>query len=60
VLSAYQGGGEPPRPMPLEITQCLRVPGAELTPPPPVRRGSGRVVVVDTKYLNITKDISSF
>jgi hypothetical protein len=34
--------------MPLEITRCLRVPGAELAPPPPVRRGPGRVVAVDT------------
>jgi hypothetical protein len=29
VLSAHQGGGEPLQPMPLEITQCLRVPGAD-------------------------------
>jgi hypothetical protein len=33
VLSAHQGGGEPLRPMPLEITRCLHVPGAELAPP---------------------------
>jgi hypothetical protein len=39
VLSAHQGGGEPLRPMPLEITRCLHVPGAELAPPPPVQRG---------------------
>jgi hypothetical protein len=53
VLSAYQGGGEPLRPMPLEITQCLRVSGAELAPPPPpVHRGLGRVVAVDTPWPN--------
>jgi hypothetical protein len=41
VLSIHQGGGEPLRPMPLEITRYLRVSGAELSPPPPppVRRG---------------------
>jgi hypothetical protein len=31
VLPAHQGGGEPLRSMPLEITRCLRVPGAEIT-----------------------------
>jgi hypothetical protein len=52
VLSAHQGG-EPLRPMPLEITRCLRVPGAELAPPPPlVRRGFGRVIAVDTPWPN--------
>jgi hypothetical protein len=51
VLSAHQGGGEPLRPMPLEITRSLRVPGAELAPPP-VRRGPGRVVAVDTPWPN--------
>jgi hypothetical protein len=51
VLSAHQGGGEPLRPMPLEITRCFRVLGAEQDPPPPpVRRGPGRVVVVDTPW----------
>jgi hypothetical protein len=50
---AHQDGGEPLRPMPLEITRCLRVPGAELVPPPPpVRRGPGRVVAVDTPWPN--------
>jgi hypothetical protein len=48
-LSAHQGGGEPLRPMPLEITRCLHVPGAELAPPL-VRRGLGRVVAVDTHW----------
>jgi hypothetical protein len=44
VLSAHQGGGEPLRPMPLEITRCLHVLGAELAPPPPpVQRGPGTV-----------------
>jgi hypothetical protein len=39
--------------MPLEITRCLRVLGAELAPPPPpVRRGPGRVVAVDTPWPN--------
>jgi hypothetical protein len=53
VVSAHQDGGEPLRPMPPEITRCLRVPGAELAPPPPpVRRGPGRVVVVDTPWPN--------
>jgi hypothetical protein len=53
VLSAYQGGGEPLRPMPLEITRCLHAPGAELTPPPPpVRRGPGHVMAVDTPWPN--------
>jgi hypothetical protein len=53
VLSAHQGGGEPMRPMPLEITQCLCVPGAELAPPPPrVRCGPGRVMAVDTPWPN--------
>jgi hypothetical protein len=33
------------------ITRCLRVPGAELTPPL-VRRGPGRVVAVDTPRPN--------
>jgi hypothetical protein len=51
VLSAHQGEGEPLRPMPLEITRCLRVPGAEPAPPP-VRRGPGRVVAVDTPWSN--------
>jgi hypothetical protein len=51
VLSAHQGG-EPLRPMPLEITRCLRVPGAELAPPPPVRHGPGRVMAVDTPWPN--------
>jgi hypothetical protein len=53
VLSAHQGGGEPLRPMPLEITRCLHVPGAELAPPPPpVRHGPDRVVAVDTPWPN--------
>jgi hypothetical protein len=53
VLLAHQGGGELLRPMPLEITRCLRVPGAELAPPtPPVRRGPGRVMTVDTPWPN--------
>jgi hypothetical protein len=53
VLSAHQGGGEPLWPMPLEITRCLRVPGAEpAPPPPPVRCGSGRIVTVDTPWPN--------
>jgi hypothetical protein len=53
VLSAHQGGGESLRPMPLEITRCLRVPGAELAPPPPpVRRGHNRVMAVDTPWPN--------
>jgi hypothetical protein len=52
VLSAHQGGGEPLRPMPLEITHCLRVPRAELAPPPPVRHGHDRVVAVDTPWPN--------
>jgi hypothetical protein len=53
VLSAHQGGGEPLRSMPLEITRCLRVPGAELTsPPPPVRHGPGCVEAVDTPWPN--------
>jgi hypothetical protein len=52
-LMIHQGGGEPLRPMPLEITRCLHVLGAELVPPPPpVRRGPGRVVVVDTPWPN--------
>jgi hypothetical protein len=35
--------------MPLEITRCLCVPGAELAPPPPpVRRGPRRVMAIDT------------
>jgi hypothetical protein len=51
VLSAHQGGGEPLRPMLLEITRCLHVPGAELAPPP-VRRGPGRVMAVDTPWPN--------
>jgi hypothetical protein len=34
--------------MPLEITRCLHVLGAELVPPPPVRSGPGRVVAIDT------------
>jgi hypothetical protein len=34
VLSAHQDGGVPLRPMPLEISRCLHVPGAELAPPP--------------------------
>jgi hypothetical protein len=33
-------------------TRCLHVPGAELAPPPPVRRGPGRVVAVDTPWPN--------
>jgi hypothetical protein len=53
VLSAHQGGGEPLRLMPLEITRCLHVPGAELAPPTrPVRRGPGRVMAVDTPWPN--------
>jgi hypothetical protein len=53
VLSAHQGGGEPLQPMPLEISRCLRVPGAELAPPPPhVQRGPGHVVAVDTPWPN--------
>jgi hypothetical protein len=37
----------------LEITQCLCVPGAEpAPPPPPVRRGPGHVVAIDTPWLN--------
>jgi hypothetical protein len=52
VLSAHQGAGEPLRPMPLEITRCLHVPGADLAPAPPVRRGRGRVVAVDTTWSN--------
>jgi hypothetical protein len=52
MLSAHQGGGELLRPMPLEITRCLRVPGAELAPPPPVRHGPGCVVAVDTPWPN--------
>jgi hypothetical protein len=52
VLSIHQGGGEPLRPMPLEITRYLHVSGAELSPPPPVRRGAGRVMVVDTPWPN--------
>jgi hypothetical protein len=51
VLSAHQGGGEPLRPMLLEITRCLRVTGAELAPPT-VRRGPGRVMAVDTPWSN--------
>jgi hypothetical protein len=51
VLSAYQGGGEPLQPMPLEITRCLRVLGAELAPPP-VQRGPSHVVAVDTPWPN--------
>jgi hypothetical protein len=31
VLSAHQGGGEPLRSMPLVITRCFHVPGAELS-----------------------------
>jgi hypothetical protein len=39
--------------MPLEITRCLRVLGGEMgPPPPPVRHGPGRVVAVDTPWLN--------
>jgi hypothetical protein len=39
--------------MPLEITRCLRVPRAELAPPPPpVRRGPAHVVAVDTPWPN--------
>jgi hypothetical protein len=38
--------------MPLEITRCLRVLGAELAPPPLVRRGPGHVVAVDTAWPN--------
>jgi hypothetical protein len=52
VLSAHRGGGETLRPMPLEITRCLCVPGAELAPPPPVRRGPGCVVAADTPWPN--------
>jgi hypothetical protein len=53
VLSTHQGGGEPLQPMPLEITRCLRVPGAELAPPPPpVRRGPDHIVAVDTPWPN--------
>jgi hypothetical protein len=53
MLSAHQGGGELLWPMPLEITRCLCVPGAELAPPPPpVRRGPDCVVVVDTPWCN--------
>jgi hypothetical protein len=51
VLSAHQGGGEPLRPMSLEITRCLRVPGAEPAPPP-VRHGPDCVVTVDTPWPN--------
>jgi hypothetical protein len=51
MLSAHQGGEESLRPMSLEITRYLRVPGAELAPPP-VRRGPGRVVTVDTPWPN--------
>jgi hypothetical protein len=51
VLSAHQGGGELLRPMPLEITRCLRVSGVELTPPP-MRRGPDRVVAIDTPWPN--------
>jgi hypothetical protein len=53
VLLAHQGGGEPLWPMPLEITRCLRVSGAKLAPPPPpVRRGPGRIMAVDTPWPN--------
>jgi hypothetical protein len=53
VLWAHQGGGEPLRQMPLEITRCLCVSGAESAPPPPpVRCGLGRVVVVNTLWPN--------
>jgi hypothetical protein len=53
VPSARQGGGEPLLPMPLEVARCLRVPGAELAPPPPpVRCGPGRVVAVDSPWPN--------
>jgi hypothetical protein len=52
VLSAHHGGGEPLRPMPLEITRCLRVSGAELAPPLPVQRGPGHVVAIDTLWPN--------
>jgi hypothetical protein len=53
VLSAHQGGGEPLRLMPLEITRCLRVTGAELAPPPPpVRCEPGRVMTIDTPWPN--------
>jgi hypothetical protein len=39
--------------MPLEITRCLCVPGAELAPPPPpVQRGPDRVVAIDTPWPN--------
>jgi hypothetical protein len=50
VLSAHQGG-EPMRSMPLEITRCLHVSGAELAPPP-VRHGPGHVMAVDTPWPN--------
>jgi hypothetical protein len=53
VPSAHQGGGEPLRPIPLEVARCLRVPGVELAPPPPlVRCGPGRVVAVDSPWPN--------
>jgi hypothetical protein len=50
----HQGGGEPLCPMPLEITRCLREPGAEIAPPlpRPVRRGPTRVLTVDTTWPN--------
>jgi hypothetical protein len=33
-------------------SRCLRVPGAELAPPPPMRCGLGRVMAVDTPWPN--------
>ncbi|PVH38564.1 hypothetical protein PAHAL_5G289800 [Panicum hallii] len=37
-----QGGGEPLRPVPLEVARCLCVPEAELAPPPPPSLPSGQ------------------
>jgi hypothetical protein len=50
VPSARRGGEVSLRLMPPEVARCLRVPGVELTPPLPGRRGPGRVVAVDTPW----------